>query len=325
MMNLPDFREKRVILFFSKDGDKISFKNDNLIIKDCENKIKCQYTCYKIFILFVIGGVEITSGIVERANRFGFSIVFMNYSFKAYATINSKMEGNTLLREKQYSNKNSNEIAKKIVMNKIKNQNAILKKVRKKDGEMKKTIDLIDSYVAKLSNQKSIKTNELMGIEGMAAKQYFKQLYQDIEWKGRQPRVKRDKTNLLLDIGYTVLFNYIEAIVNIYGFDIYKGILHKEFFKRKSLICDLIEPFRPIIDYKIRKMYALRQISTDDFINENGRYRLEWKNNSRYMNLFVEEINQNKEIIFKYIQSFYRWYMKGADITKYPEIELEVK
>lgn len=325
MMSLPDFKEKRVILFFAKDGDRISFKNDNLIIKDNKDKVKCQYTCYKIFILFVIGAFDITSGIVERANRFGFSIVFMNYNFKVYATINSKMEGNTLLREKQYLNDNSNEIAKKIIMNKINNQSSTLKKLRNKDIEMKKTIDLMDSYAMKIASKKSIKTDELMGIEGIAAKLYFKQLYQKIDWKGRQPRVKRDETNLLLDIGYTLLFNYIEAIANIYGFDIYKGILHKEFFKRKSLICDFIEPFRPIIDYKIRKMYALGQINTNDFVNENGRYRLEWKNNSKYMNLFIEEINQNKDSIFMYIQSFYRWYMKGADITKYPEVRLEAK
>ena len=314
MLSLPDFKEKRIILFFSKDGDKISFKNDNIIIKDCNNKIKCQYTCYKLFILFVIGAFDITSGLVERANRFGFTIIFMNYGFKVYATINSRMEGNTLLREKQYLNENSNEIAKKIVINKIKNQCQILRKIRKKDNDMKKTIGILDGYVLKLQNDLFKETEEIMGVEGIAAKQYFKQLYKDFDWNGRQPRVKRDEINLLL-----------EVIANVYGFDIYKGILHKEFFKRKSLICDFIEPFRPIIDYKIRKMKSLGQIDINDFINENGRFRIEWKNNSKYMNLFIEEINQHKEIIFSYIQNFYRWYMKGANIEKYPEVLLEVK
>ena len=261
MLSLPDFKEKRIILFFSKDGDRISFRNDNLIIKDCNNKTKCQYTCYKIFILFVVGPFEITSGIVERANKFGFSIVFMNYGFKVYATINSKMEGNTLLREKQYLNSNSNEIGKKIIINKIKNQKLVLSRIRKKDDELHKTIKILDGYISKLESNSSSKTEEIMGMEGMAAKQYFKQLYKVYNWNGRQPRVKRDEVNLLLDIGYTLLFNYIEGITNIYGFDIYKGILHKEFFKRKSLICDFIEPFRPIIDYRIRKMQSLSQIN----------------------------------------------------------------
>lgn len=322
MLTLPDFKEKKVIAFFSKEGDRISFKNDNLIIKDSENNVKCQYTCYKIFLLIIIGPFELTSGIIERANRFGFSIVFMNYGFRNYATINSKMEGNTLLREKQYLNDNDVEIGKKFVINKIINQRAMLIKIRNKDKKLKEIIDILKEYICKLENEK-LTTEEIMGIEGIAAKIYFKQIYSQEKWKGRQPRVKRDITNLLLDIGYTLLFNYIEAIANVYGFDIYKGVLHKEYFKRKSLICDFIEPFRPIIDYKIKKMYALSQISEEDFINENGKYKLEWRNNSKYMNIFIEEILNNKEAIFTFIQSYYRWFMKGADIDKFQMVLLE--
>lgn len=322
MLTLPDFNAKKVILFFSKEGDRISFKNDNLIIKDAENKVKCQYTCYKIFLLIIVGGFDLTSGLIERANRFGFSIVFMNYNFKVYATINSKMEGNTLLREKQYTIVNTDEIGKRIIINKIENQRLSLQRIRKKDDEMKGTIKLLIDYENNLEKNKK-NTAEIMGIEGIASKVYFRQMFKDFNWNGRQPRVKRDHINLLLDIGYTVLFNYIEAIVNIYGFDIYKGILHKEFFKRKSLICDIIEPFRTIIDYKIRKMHNLSQINENDFIVENGKYRLEWRNSSKYMNCFIEEIVNYKEWIFNYVQSYYRWFMKGADIEKMPAVYLE--
>lgn len=322
MLTLPDFREKKIIIFLNQNGDKISFKNDNLIIKDANNVTKCQYTCYKIFLLLVVGGFNITSGIVERANKYGFSIVFMNYNFRVYATINSKMEGNTLLREKQYNNKFQEEIGKKIIINKIRNQKEILSKIRNKDEELKNTLKLLKEYIVKLEKEK-LKIDEIMGIEGIAAKIYFKQMYKEFRWKGRQPRVKMDEINLLLDIGYTMLFNYIEAITNIYGFDIYKGMLHKEFFKRKSLICDLIEPFRPIIDYKIRKMYKLSQIDKTDFLVDNGRYSLHWRNNSKYMNMFIEEIVENKEIIFNFIQIYYRWFMKGSDLNKFPFAELE--
>lgn len=322
MLTLPDFKEKKIVIFFNSKGDKISFKNDNLIIKDINNVTKCQYICYKIFLLMVVGGFDITSGIVERANRFGFSIIFMNYNFRVYATINSKMEGNTLLRGKQYNNPFQEDISKKIIINKIKNQKEILTKIRNKDEELKNTLKLLNEYIAKLEKAEVLKSEEIMGIEGIAAKIYFKQMYKDFGWKGRQPRVKRDETNLLLDIGYTVLFNYIEAVANIYGFDIYKGMLHKEFYKRKSLICDFIEPFRPIIDYKIRKMYKLSQVDKADFLVDNGRYSLQWKNNSKYLNMFIEEIVENKELIFDFIQKYYRWFMKGTELQQFPFAEM---
>ena len=40
-----------------------------------------------------------TTGIIEKSRRFGFSIVFFTTTFKVYATINYAMEGNTLLRK----------------------------------------------------------------------------------------------------------------------------------------------------------------------------------------------------------------------------------
>lgn len=322
MLTLPDFNQKKIVVVFTQEGDKISFQNDNILIKDINNKIKYQYTCYKIFIIMIVGGFTITSGLIERANRFGFSIVFMTHSLRVYLTINSKMEGNTLLREKQYNNIESDLIAKRIVINKIKNQKEQLLKIREKDDELKDTLKLLNNYMIKLENE-NLKIDEIMGIEGIAAKIYFEKMYNEFNWRGRQPRVKRDEINLLLDIGYTILFNYIEAIVNIYGFDIYKGVLHREFFKRKSLICDFIEPFRPIIDYKIRKIYKLSQINKEDFLIDNGRYSLNWKSNLKYMSLFAEEIISYKYSIFNFVQSYYRWFMKDKNLESFPDVILK--
>ena len=58
---------------------------------------------------------------------------------------------------------------------------------------------------------------------------------------------------MTLDIGYTMLFNIVDAMLQIYGFDTYYGVFHRCFYMRKSLVCDIMEPMRPIIDYEIRK------------------------------------------------------------------------
>ena len=91
-----------------------------------------------------------------------------------------------------------------------------------------------------------------------------------------------------MDIGYTMLFNYIEAILNIYGFDIYKGNLHKEFYKRISLVCDMIEPFRPIVDYKIRICINLRQLDNYKYTVDNGQYHIDWKDGANFMLLILD-------------------------------------
>jgi CRISPR-associated protein Cas1 len=320
MLTLPDFINKKVLIIHSQDGDKISFSNDNIIIYNEKGKVKSQISCYKVFALFIIGGFTLTSGLLNKSKNFGFSIMFFTVSFKLYSTVNYSIEGNTILRYKQYTTTNSNEIAQAIIINKINSQKKILQKTR--DSNTKDGITILNNELEKLKSTK-ITNNTIMGLEGIAAKVYFKRLFKDYEWKGRQPRVKRDKINLLLDIGYTVLFNYIEAITNGYGFDIYKGNLHQEFYKRKSLICDLIEPFRPIVDYKIRKIMNLNQIKKYKFKINNGAYQLEWKDSSDFITLILEEIIKYREQIFKFIQQYYRWVMKDGKIADFPMVKLD--
>ncbi len=320
MLTEPDFVEKKVIIAFPKNGDLISFKNDNILITDCNNKIKMQISCYRIFAVFIVGGFTLTSGIIERSKKFGFSIVLFTINFKVYATINFAMEGNTLLRKKQYNTKCSIDIAKQITINKIKNQRDMLKKLR--NPTLTDGILNLDMLIEKIVKNKFDSTLEIMGLEGTSAKVYFNRIFKEFNWQGRQPRVKRDKINLLLDIGYTVLFNYIEAILNIYGFDIYKGNLHQEFYKRKSLVCDIIEPFRPIVDYKIRKSVNLGQIKNYKFIIENNQYFLNWEDSSKFVLLILEEIINYREKIFEYIQAYYRWFMKEKDMSKFPKVVL---
>lgn len=319
MLTKPDFLEKKIILVFPYKGDKISFKNENIVIADTEQKLKFQLSCYNLFALFIVGDITLTSGIISRSKKFGFSIVLFTPGFKVYSTINFQLEGNFLLHEKQYLETRKDEIAKKIIINKITNQRNFLKKLR--DKSHKDGIKKLDNTIKKLTDNE-YNNYEIMGMEGTSAKIYFNRIFSIFNWQGRQPRVKRDKINLLLDIGYTVLFNYIEAILNIYGFDIYKGNLHREFYKRKSLVCDIIEPFRPIIDYKIRKMINLQQIKDYKFKQYKEQYQLDWADSNHFIGQILEEILQYKTHIFDFIQQYYRWFMKGDNIINFPKVVL---
>lgn len=319
MLSEPDFLEKKIILVYTKDGDKISFKNDNIIITDTDGTIKLQLSCYRLFAIFIIGGISLTSGIISRSKKFGFSIVLFSANFKVYSTINYSLEGNTLLRKKQYTTLNSLNIAQNLIINKIENQKETIKKLRDKNSN--DGIKLLEKSIETLSS-KPYSISEIMGIEGTSAKVYFNRLFKEFNWKGRQPRLKLDEINLLMDIGYTVLFNYLEAILNIYGFDIYKGNLHQEFYKRKSLVCDIIEPFRPIVDYKIRKLLKLGQLNQFEFKQENNQYQLPYEYSSKFVTLILSEITNYKKSIFKYIQQYYRWFMKDKDIMLFPKAAL---
>ena len=319
MLSAPDFKQKQIIVALVSLGDKLSFKNDNIIIKDQDGNIKHQSTCYRLFALFIVGHASITTGLLQRAKKFNFSITLLSYGLIPYGTWLSKVEGNVLLREKQYQY-NSNEIAQHLIKNKIEQQIKMLKKRRKKPKELKKAIKTLKTYRDKLPNSQ-IDNQSLLGIEGSASRLYFKHMFDEMNWQGRKPRVKHDITNLLLDIGYTQLFHFMDALLNLYGFDNYKGVYHKCFYQRKSLVCDLVEPFRPIIDYRVRKAIKLGQVNEHDFDHIQGQYRIFGKKAQPYIALLLKSLLAHKQEIFIYTQSYYRAFIQQKPIEQYPIFE----
>ena len=315
MLNANDFKKKQIVFLFTNEGDKLSFLNDNIIVKNKEGGIKYQSTCYRLFMICVVGNISITSGLIQRSKKFGFSICLMTTTFKVYEILGARMEGNTLLRKHQYEY-TENDIGRKIEQNKIKNQSQILKNIRGKNQIMKEGIELLDKMVVQLEQQ--LEYLEVMGIEGNAARVYFSRVFDNVDWKGRKPRIKNDYVNVTLDIGYTMLFNIVDAILQVYGFDTYYGVFHKCFYMRKSLVCDLMEPIRPVVDYQVRKSINLGQCKENDFEVINNRLCLKYKSNPQYIQFLMNAILEYKDDIFLYIQQYYRFFMKRKSVSEIP-------
>jgi len=137
-------------------------------------------------------------------------------------------------------------------------------------------------------------------------------------WVRRSPRTKEDILNFLLDIGYTVLFNFVDAICRHFGLDTYKGVYHTQFFARKSLVCDLVEPFRCLIDSRTRTALSLKILTPEMFkTGEYGVYS-EWKDTSKIIELYAQEVLANRLQVFAHIQGFYKYTMdQSTDLPKY--------
>ena len=131
MIYLPDFKEKSVL--FIKAGDfnesKIKFSNDNIVfLKD--EKVGNRISCHKIFVVFIIGEISITSVLIKKCLQYGVSLFLLDKSFKLYGSFGAKAEGNYILRMKQYSFDKEFLFAKQIVKNKVFNQLRLLRKKR---------------------------------------------------------------------------------------------------------------------------------------------------------------------------------------------------
>ena len=320
MFAAPDFKKKQIVFVMFHEGDKLAFSNDNLVVKDADGKVKLQCTCYRLFLVFAVGHTSITSVLIQKAQKFGFFIALMTSGFRLYSIIGAAKEGNTLLHRKQYLYEGI-ELAKVITANKMKNQLYEMATIRNKSEYVLESIDAVKSYIAKMAEVENL--NELMAYEGLASKVYFRSHFNNVPWKGRQPRIKKDYVNSAMDIGYTLLFTFMDALLSCYGFDTYCGVMHCQFYMRKSLVCDLVEPFRPLIDHEIKKAIQLRQIQEEDFLEMNGQYKLKWMESSRYVKILMTPIIERKEEIFMYVQAYYRAFMKELPPDQFPVFDME--
>lgn len=322
MLTLPDIKAKQILFIQPERGAKnrLFFRNENLVFEK-DGAIVNQASCHKVLAAFVIGDFSFTSTLVNECRRRGVSLFFLNQNFRSYASFSPMASGNYLLRAAQYKMELTREleIARNLVKNKIQNQSRLLKSIGDNyDSEQAEAI------FASVSSAKNM--NELLGLEGNFSKVFFKNYFKEIGWFRRMPRVKPDIPNFLLDMGYTTLFNFVDALLLLFGFDTYKGCYHQLFFQRKSLTCDIVEPFRCIIDRQLLKSHHLKQIDENDFSVEQARYELTYVKSQKYAKIFMETIMDNKEPIYLFVQKFYRAVMSGNnDFPQFDIIAKQVK
>lgn len=315
MITLPDFKQKQALFIQTERNaqNRIKFQNDNIVfLKD--DKVVNRASCHRVFAVFVIGDISITSELMKQGTRYGVSFFFLKPNFDLYASVNASAEGNYLLKMRQYAMAEKEElgIAKKIVQNKIKNQLRLVRSRRVKAGLPKRETEIMSAI------EKAAIHDSLRGIEGNVSKEFFSAYFEPLGWKYRMPRVKADVPNFLLDVGYTMMFNILDSLLRLYGFDTYKGCYHKLFFQRKSLTCDVVEPFRPLIDREVLKIFTLNQIGKGDFQIRNGRVVCSFQTSARYAQVFLEAIMKNREDIYRYVQGFYRFVM-NSEKNAFPE------
>lgn len=287
-----------------------------------KKKTLTKFPFQKILALFIVGSFTLTTPLIEKCKKYGVAIIVQKANLRPVFYWADSAEANYLLRKRQYSfSENNISIGKILISNKITNQCIALKKTRKKDENSINAIKICEAALDSINDIDDY--NKLMGLEGSVAKAFFSAYFQNYEWNGRHPRTKRDILNTTLDIGYSILFNYIECFVRMFGFDLYVGVYHRLWFKRKSLICDLMEPFRCIIDHTVLLAFNHKQFSYNDFECVKYEYYLKRSKCYEYYQVFFEALIKYKNDIFIYIQQYYRAFMGKKSVQSFPKFTLK--
>lgn len=124
-----------------------------------------------------------------------------------------------------------------IVTEKIRRQSDVLRLIHSPQYE------LLQQYLSE------IKLNDATNREGHAAKVYFNALFGQKFSRGLDI-----PTNAALNYGYTILLSAFSREITANGYITQLGLFHDNIFNPFNFASDLMEPFRPLVDYTVLTM-----------------------------------------------------------------------
>ncbi len=243
---------------------KISYKNRFLVVKQEDNEKYIHLSEIDTVIVDSIS-VSISSYLLKELADNKINIIFCDEKHNPFGELvpyYSKHNTSKMIKEQiKWKQSEKDKLWAEIVKNKIMNQALLLKKI--KSSKYK----LVLSYVNEVVD--GDKTNR----EGHAAKVYFNALYGN-----NFVRNQDDSINAALNYGYAILLSTINKEIINNGYLTQLGIHHKNEFNEFNLTCDLMEPFRVIIDNFIyynqeRKLDTDYKLDIVNIFNSTFRYQ----------------------------------------------------
>ena len=133
----------------------------------------------------------------------------------------------------------------RIVSQKIKNQIAVLANYHLNKDEVQSELDQLE-------------INDESNREAIAARKYFMLLFD-------KDFVRRDTSaiNAALDYGYAILLSSFNREIAMNGYLTYFGIHHCSQENQFNLASDLMEPFRPFVDYWVKAHEKIKELTPD--------------------------------------------------------------
>jgi len=278
------------VVYIDTQGCSI-YREKGLLIVKKEKEVLKEIPISQIDKLVLVGGIFISTSALN--------LILNNNIFTSFVTVDGKYKGslfsgfskNINLRIKQFekylNEKFRTQIAKVIILNKIKNCYNFLLKYRRNhdDSDIEKEIEKIKNIINKLKNITNIKVSNLIGIEGIAAKNYFsafgKLIRREFNFTKRTMYPPRDEINSLLSLGYTLLMNEFISKIQSNGLDPFIGFLHGTEYGRESLAVDMIEEFRFLVDALVVKLINKKMIEKTYFEFDKQRHFYKLKDEKR--------------------------------------------
>jgi len=302
---------------------RISVKNNTFLI---ENNTQSKQISPKR-----ISSIAITTNCI--LNAASIKLAALNevpiYFFNNFGTLQARLwspyfKNIATLRRKQllfYNTPQATNWLISVLVRKAELQAGVLKKLqkvhKKNQVQFRETLNNLIEVLDGAQNYKNQPIekcrNQLLGIEGAISRIYFQNLQPflpaDFKFEKRSRRPATDYFNAALNYLYGMTYSIVESGVFAKGLDPFIGYLHTDNYQKTSLVFDLIEPIRPLIDNVLIDMCVENTLDSTHFIQKQNGFWISKKgkrvlipafNEYLYKRLKVNnKIRRFKDIIYQ--------------------------
>ncbi|MGD8175641.1 CRISPR-associated endonuclease Cas1 [Marinimicrobium sp. ARAG 43.8] len=263
-------------LYIDRKGSELEIQGSRLQVRVPGPQRPFSTPLNLLEFLVISASVQFSSTLLSRLTQEGITAVFLNPRKEeatsiAYGLLHNAAERRLMQYRAISSDSLSLCYSIALVKQKLRGQRAMLQRALRRRPDQRRTlskgIERLASLEPRLGNVAN--TSSLRGIEGAGAAMYFEAFQclfaPRLEFTGRNRRPPRDPVNVILSLTYTLMHaEAIRVLVSI-GFDPQLGVYHLPSFGRESLACDLLEMYRPIIEYWIWRLFARETLRLDHF------------------------------------------------------------
>lgn len=224
-----------------KDGDILKLRLDNLEIHKKDNKV---YIPLSDITMVVLEGnrTTITTKLLSSLSQNNVGLVICDDKYLPVGIYLPYGQyhhySKRVIKQSQWTKEQKGQIWKNVISQKMNNQLAYAKFVGVDSDRLELMQDLISNLVV----------GDTTNREGPVAKVYFDSLY------GKTfTRDDDDLINAAMNFGYAILRSCMARIVVGNGLVTMLGVFHRNEFNSFNLVDDLMEPYRPLMDYWVNK------------------------------------------------------------------------
>lgn len=291
------------ICYVTTSGSRISFDSGYLVIKEKEDLVR-KIPIKTLDSLILFGRIHLTTPVMQELLRRNIPISLFSKTGNYYGRLVSTSSTSAKRLKLQVDRSRNQEFclsfAKSIIEAKVNNQIVVLSRYAKKTCQDSiNRMKIYRGYILLAPSE-----NELLGYEGMAAREYFQALsqiiHEDFRFDGRTRQPPKDPFNSMLSLGYTILMYEIFGLLENRNLSPYIGFFHKDDEKHPTLASDLLEEWRaPLIDSTALSLIQQQKLTRNDFTTnpETGGVLL----SDKALRMYISELEKKMSTPHKYL------------------------